>query len=56
MPVNVQNAIDEFEEKNGCNMNYYILNYNAKDFKQNFLIDKNMPNVRINFVPHPYLF
>ena len=37
-------------------VHYYILNFNSKPLKEDFLKDKNMPRVRLNFAPHAYLF
>jgi hypothetical protein len=60
LPSNIQSVIEEFSKTNQFNthrkVNFYLLNYNAKDFKNSFLVDKNMSRVRLNFAPHAYLY
>lgn len=35
---------------------YYVINLNARQIKNQFLIDKNQPKVRLNFAPHTYMW
>jgi hypothetical protein len=53
-------VLDEFSKNAQYNtykrVQFYLLNYNAKDLKNSFLVDKNMTRVRLNFAPHAYLY
>ena len=59
LPNNIQSIVEEFTKNNNNSykrVNLYIVNYNAKEFKNDFLVDKNMTRVRLNFAPHAFLF
>lgn len=60
MPSSIQNILEEFSKNNPYHsykkINFYLLNYNARDLKNHYLVDKNMTRVRLNFAPHAYLY
>eukprot|EP00347_Sterkiella_histriomuscorum_P005686 403355653 len=59
-PQKINQIVSEGIEKNILlkpqQLHYYILNLNAKSFKNSFLLERNQSRVRINFAPHAYIW
>lgn len=52
----LSDAIEKEYINKPSQVHYYILNFNARAIKQQFLYDKCQSKVRINFAPHAYLW
>jgi hypothetical protein len=60
LPEKINNIITEgVDAKNiqrSNQVHYYILNLNAREMKNQQLVDKNLSRIRLNFAPHAYLY
>ena len=52
----ISEAVKENFISKPTQLHYYLLNLNARELKNQCLVDKNLDKVRLNFAPHAYLW